>query len=336
MPTAEAPGAADAAAGGAVDALAGGAVDALAGGAVDAPVVSKPDVGGVGADAPVAAPDLARRCDNVRCVFEHADSSCEESTGRCSPPQCHRGYGDCDGQPGCESRLDTNQRCGSCTRACEEGFVCGANQSCECSPARTCGASQCVDFSTNPLHCGRCSRQCAGACAAGTCACVTTGPRNLFRNGGFDTGIGALRGFPGNPLEVTWQRQDVSDCANSGAARLRLTEQSNSAAQVCVPGVAGNVLYDVGAMIKVNEVSFVSTFIAVLWSPQPDCAGTPDSEHFDDLAEVRTSWHLSKKALRAPGYARSVVLQLSLIGEVGAEALYDAAFVTPSPGGFLD
>lgn len=88
---------------------------------------------------------------------------------------CAEGRADCDGSPdnGCEVDLGSNESCGACGRACENGTcqeytcVCDAGHGeCDGDDATVCE----TDLLADPLHCGTCERSCAGgACKAGLC-----------------------------------------------------------------------------------------------------------------------------------------------------------------------
>jgi len=62
-------------------------------------------------------------CDNP-CAFDHAGAACVDGT--CQMTGCEQGFADCNDDPedGCETDLTTNENCGSCGNACEEGENC--------------------------------------------------------------------------------------------------------------------------------------------------------------------------------------------------------------------
>lgn len=108
-------------------------------------------------------------CAQGRCV-----TSCPSST----PTVC--------GNRSC-IHVDTNRdNCGRCGNACKDGFICfkgkctlscpstapqcGSGASATCCSLGCCNG-QCVDFKTNPLHCGGCKKRCASGnlCFQGAC-----------------------------------------------------------------------------------------------------------------------------------------------------------------------
>jgi hypothetical protein len=62
------------------------------------------------------------------CVFDNAQASCE--AGACVIDRCDTGYGDCNANTadGCESPLNTDAHCGSCTTSCGDDERCEGGQ----------------------------------------------------------------------------------------------------------------------------------------------------------------------------------------------------------------
>ena len=85
---------------------------------------------------------------------------------------CPPGYGDCDGgfTTGCETRLSTDENCGSCGNACSDGMSC-ADGTCTCPAGTKDCSGQCVNVLTNPANCGDCGKVCPQdhVCSIGTC-----------------------------------------------------------------------------------------------------------------------------------------------------------------------
>jgi hypothetical protein len=99
----------------------------------------------------------------------------------CAFDTCKDGFDNCDTvlANGCEAALNKAEHCGSCTKACAPGQVCGpTNGSYDCisdCPQETtkCGTS-CVNTTNDTTNCGSCGTVCArdkavASCNNGTC-----------------------------------------------------------------------------------------------------------------------------------------------------------------------
>ncbi len=154
----------------------------LAGAAVDCPPPGK-----VCAGQCVSRDDPEYGCgrdDCAPCQLAHATLRCSQE-GKCAIAICHKGHGDCDGDPsnGCEVHVATDPRhCGACQAPCQSlphaqagcGLRCGIWR---CEP----GYEDCngvvedgceVALLTSPEHCGACAHACPSgqACREGSCS----------------------------------------------------------------------------------------------------------------------------------------------------------------------
>jgi hypothetical protein len=108
----------------------------------------------------------------------HANVSCDQ--GKCKIDSCTEGYGDCTAEPGCESRLDTPENCGTCgKKACTF-----ANATAPCVTTG-CGEPVCNEGFTN---CDKTSLDCETPIASASSTCW---PRYL--------GTASLGGAPNQP-----------------------------------------------------------------------------------------------------------------------------------------
>ena len=90
-------------------------------------------------------------------------------TGKGGGCACPTGQMVCGGQ--CVS-LTTNQNCGSCGNACQEGKTCQGGV-CACPQGQTECGGVCRDLATDVLNCGLCGSACGTgqSCVGGQCAC---------------------------------------------------------------------------------------------------------------------------------------------------------------------
>jgi hypothetical protein len=85
------------------------------------------------AGAPDAAPPVEPDgicdglADGASCALQNARGVCFRQ--RCRFVACETGFGDCDGEPGCETDLVTASDCGSCGNECGEGARCAPGPS---------------------------------------------------------------------------------------------------------------------------------------------------------------------------------------------------------------
>src|SRR5262249_39751384 len=94
--------------------------------------------------------DHCGACANVCDAADSQGRSC--GGGACAYTGCASGYDDCDqaapNTNGCETHVNTKQRCGSCGNACGAGTDC-------------CGLA-CTTLYANP-NCGSCGNTCGGS-----------------------------------------------------------------------------------------------------------------------------------------------------------------------------
>ena len=123
------------------------------------------------------------------------DTDCEETTGTCvngacvyapldAGEPCDDGDGctegdQCDGQGMCDAGALCPQVDPCVTRTCMEGMCVPGNvadgTSCGPEPADRCCDGQCVDISSDPLHCGGCGSDCFPGRACETIAVTACG-----------------------------------------------------------------------------------------------------------------------------------------------------------------
>ena len=120
------------------------------------------------------------------CGIEHADALCV--SGACQVATCQLGWGDCDeDRLSCETRVDSDQHCGVCGRACEQlpnaraGCTAGRCQVRECDKGHgDCDGNPdngCEQRLTSLKHCGACGEVCRKAsCVGGVCTAVECDP----------------------------------------------------------------------------------------------------------------------------------------------------------------
>ncbi len=106
------------------------------------------------------------------CALPHALAACQG--GACTVAKCDTDWGDCNGEPGCETDLRRPVSCGDCNTQCQA--VCNNGQC-----AASCGAGQencsgtCTNTDSDPIHCGGCDKACeppansTATCASGNC-----------------------------------------------------------------------------------------------------------------------------------------------------------------------
>jgi hypothetical protein len=281
-----------------------------------------------GPDSPKAPPvDL---CATKSCVFENATSTCEPSTGLCTPPVCSQGFGDCDPSAGCESRLDSSAHCGSCTNACDVGFTCQAG-TCSC-PQTTCGGA-CVDTATSDKHCGRCDHPCPAACEGGVCRCPTRSAANLIKGGGFDRDVnGWQTSVVPTDYNLTWSRDDAADCSGSGSMIVdNLRAGASQSTILCIPANGGTD-YNYGAWMKgVNDD--VTGFVSIDWFGTANCSGDIiDTAEFQHSEPHSVVWMNAGGTARSPAGARAGQMQLGVSDK--GRLFFDMAYLTPPPGRF--
>ncbi len=94
-----------------------------------------------------------------------AEWTCASSRGALFCQCVRQGVGEaCDGRDNdCNGIADDGALCTEAGTRCEAGR-------CVCAPENSCGG-QCVDRSSNPLHCGACGVVCNQQCVNGACAC---------------------------------------------------------------------------------------------------------------------------------------------------------------------
>lgn len=150
------------------DACAGG--ESCCDGACVDPSSDVDHCGGCGAACPSGA-RATRTCESGSCGFA-----------------CEAGFDDCDAAAlGCETDLGTAASCGSCTRACASGELCGRDAGGTYLCLDSCPGGQmecsgsCVDTSSSLSHCGGCGMACpslantTSTCTGGACVYVCTG-----------------------------------------------------------------------------------------------------------------------------------------------------------------
>jgi hypothetical protein len=106
-------------------------------------------------------------CDTM--IDEGADSACGDRrvcvAGTC---ECSAGFTDCFGT--CDDPMTSPSNCGMCGQSCGSGTCSGG--ACRCAAGQAfCGASGCVDVSSEDAHCGACDSPCDSfeTCATGSC-----------------------------------------------------------------------------------------------------------------------------------------------------------------------
>lgn len=128
-------------------------------------------------------------CGTCATVCRGATNATATCSGGVCGMTCRQGYADCDDNAatGCEVRIDTPERCGSCTTRCMEptplcaamadGYVCVSG----CGPDQARCGGACVSTQTDPNHCGACNNACpmpsngSATCSSGSCgiACAS-------------------------------------------------------------------------------------------------------------------------------------------------------------------
>ncbi len=124
------------------------------------------DCTNTGFSGPRCEDPLSCRDDAMACGD---NSTCDNLNAQCA---CSPGFGDCDGEPGCEASLTTTASCGACGRVCGAGQECREG-SCVCLEPRTLCSDACRDLANDAAHCGECDRPCGGEgiCSEGRCQC---------------------------------------------------------------------------------------------------------------------------------------------------------------------
>ena len=296
------------------------------------PGAAAPEAGG----SPVA-PDAGAAeagsglCAEVTCTFANATSTCDPLTGTCGRPTCLAGFGDCDFQPGCETRLDSAPTCGACDRACARGFTCSPGFSCTCSKTN-CG-SACVDLDTDVENCGRCGHPCPAGCERGSCRCPSPNPDNLLVNGGFDRDLSGWRFYQGDPSEQVWTADDAVGCLRSGSLVVRPLGNSaqGTTPYQCVRVTAGE-MYNFG--IRVEDPTRGTPQMSVAWWPTADCSGSVLSSMGNIHVQGSDPWQLVSISLRAPAGTRAATLEIGTYMPGTYALQVDMAYVTRGSGGF--
>lgn len=111
----------------------------------------------------------------IVCQDNHANNEC--NNGVCQP-QCHAGFGNCDGNPnnGCETSTTTTSNCGVCGRMCATTNA--SSTSCTsgtCNPSCNTGWAACSNphnGCTTQLGTTNNCASCGNACTGGTPFCV--------------------------------------------------------------------------------------------------------------------------------------------------------------------
>jgi len=178
------------------------------------------------------------------CSFTEGSADC--STGSCTLSSCNTGYGNCDADNsnGCETQLNTDAACGTCTTAC------GVNDSRTCSGGQcslvSCPSGQadcdndgttCEQSLSTLSSCGACGVRCGDAqgrlpnadasCAGGTCAVGSCYPN-------FDNCDGA----PGNGCETSLRT--TANCGGCGTACSRPNASVTCSTGACAISACNN------------------------------------------------------------------------------------------------
>jgi hypothetical protein len=244
------------------------------------------------------------------------------------------GFGDCDGQEGCETPLDTPDNCGACRNRCQDSHLCSPARRCECAKL-TCG-DLCVDPQTSDQHCGRCDHPCPVGCNNGVCRCPTPSPANLIRNGGLDRDTGTWRAYSSMGPTLSWKPEDAADCSGSGSMVVHNTAAQRNISQSalqCIRVVPGTS-YDFGGWMKETPAAMAPDAALLLdWFASTDCSDTYFDQVQTDYLQGRKVWtHLGGKGT-APARARSAGLIVYVAGG-GSEVAVDMLYVAPTPGRF--
>jgi hypothetical protein len=175
------------------------------------------DCNGLGSDGCETTSDAnhcGSACTTCTASAPHTVPVC--TNGTCAV-QCAANYGDCNGNmsDGCETFLNTDAHCGSCSTRCTStsqevvcqsngsgGFAC-SNLPCGagCPTGLTCVSGSCVDIFQDPCFCGQ--AQYDNVCAGENHTCCSNGTNAQVEiigqcPSGFQD-IGACCGTPGNP-----------------------------------------------------------------------------------------------------------------------------------------
>ena len=149
---------------------------------------------------------------------------------KCAPP-----YADCDHDlsNGCETSLVTDESCGACGAACAPGKTCHVNPSthrpeCACPEGLTLCGDDCVNITTDPVHCGSCGISCAGELNNNIDVCVYGSCERSCKQGWGDCNGDLTDGCESNLLS------DQRNCGACGNACDALAGQPCVAGQCAV------------------------------------------------------------------------------------------------------
>ncbi|PRW56694.1 Tryptophan synthase alpha chain [Chlorella sorokiniana] len=180
---------------------------------------------------------------NAKCTLANAVPRCERGT--CTIASCLSGWGDCDNNPanGCETALNTAERCGSCTNKCSL-----ANATPRCDRG-TCSIASCApgwgDCDLKPTNgcetalntaerCGSCTNKCSlpratATCAGGTCKVASCDAGWGNCDGRDDTGCwGDCDLDPSNGCETRLNTTTNCGSCNTTCARDNATPTCSS------------------------------------------------------------------------------------------------------------
>ncbi len=190
------------------------------------------------------------------CPFEEGETPYCVDT-KCGVAVCQDGFGDCDGDMACETRLDADvNNCGRCGNECSlaHGVAeCVDGQcvvdSCE-DGWRNCNAEDAdggfsngceANITTDPLNCGACGEECdiangTGTCEAGRCGVASC--ESGFENCDEGTSDGGLAN--GCETDTRSDAENCAGCGNACAIANAVAECVNSECEIeqCAPGYA--------------------------------------------------------------------------------------------------
>ncbi|MCA2977095.1 MAG: hypothetical protein INH41_24880 [Myxococcaceae bacterium] len=127
---------------------------------------------GNGCEADLRTPATCGTCSNAcPAAGPNQTATCSGSPRSCDTT-CQTGFADCTSAPGCESSLNANATCGSCSNSCSGGSTCAA-QSCSFCTLPLVGTLAPNSSVSGALDGG------AGSLLAG-CSTLTTGAENIW------------------------------------------------------------------------------------------------------------------------------------------------------------
>lgn len=121
-------------------------------------------------------------CASVVVDAPPGEAACGGAVEDATDPGCPAGWGDCDGEPGCETPLTTLQDCGGCGVACAipharatcEGGACRVAECVWPHAACTLSVGCPMDLLADPRNCGECGVRCpSDRCVQGHCLPIT-------------------------------------------------------------------------------------------------------------------------------------------------------------------